>query len=928
MAQAKPLVHSLNAGEISAATLARVDQEKAKLWAETQENIIPFTIGKGMMRQGTTYLVSAKTHANRVREIAFVKSLEAQAGIEMSAGLLRIHVDDELVTIESATSTVTNGDFSSSTGWTLATSGDSVANINSTVSGSLWMAVPNRGGISSCTRTVTTSSSGTQHTLKIVVTRGPVTFRCGSTSGDDDYIEETTLETGTHYLSFTPTGDYHPYFLTRREPGIVVDSIEVATAGTMEFTAPWTEAELRQIQHAQSADVMYLAHDNWQTRKIERRGDASWSLVLYKFEDGPFTTDRTAKVRIKPAATRGNTTLTADAAFFRSEHVGALFRLTHDQFSATFGLGGEASFTDIWRVSGIKESTSVTFNDREFSYTTTGTWVGTVTMQRSISSEDAGFRDYEYDEGNGDPNFTTNQTITHADDTDNNNVIAWHRLGFKSGEYTSGSIQIAVTYQGHSGSGVCRVTAFNSSTSVDVEVLEDFKNTTYTDDWLEGEFSDRRGWPSAVAFHDGRLTFVREDKFRASESNDFTAFNLDTEGDSVSIQRDIATSGAVFQVNALLSLSRLIILTDGAEVPARSDAFDAPLTATNIAMKEADNVGSARRSPIKIGKRGFFIARSGVKIFRVVYNFEQQDYDADDVTEMHEDLGEDHSGFEELASQRHPQPYLWATMGDGQCGVLLTSPKHQIDGWVRFITGRAGGEDDVESVAVYPATTEDRVYLWVKRTINGSTVRYREKLCLRSEGIGSATTKLADCGVFSAGPTSSVTAAHLASETGLVAWGTNASSVSGFIGTLASDGASGSLSANASGVISLGATYTNVFVGLPYRGRYKSAKLAYGAQGGTALMAPKIVSQVGLLLMDVHRDALKVGPSFSKLTKYVIKSDTLDALADSEAVKSVHDDDMQPLGGTWSTDSRVCIQVNAGHPATIGGIAMDMKTNA
>jgi hypothetical protein len=176
---------------------------------------------------------------------------------------------------------------------------------------------------------------------------------------------------------------------------------------------------------------------------------------------------------------------------------------------------------------------------------------------------------------------------------------------------------------------------------------------------------------------------------------------------------------------------------------------------------------------------------------------------------------------------------------------------------------------------------------------------------------------------------SSVTAAQLAGETGLVAWGTNsATGVSGFIGTLSADGASGSLSADGSGVVALGGTYTNVFVGLPYRGRYKSAKLAYGAQGGTALLVPKIVDQIGLLMMDVHRDAVRVGPSFTKLTKYIIKSDTLDVLADSEAVKSVHDAIQQPLGGTWSTDSRVCIQVNAGHPATIGGIAMSIKTNS
>lgn len=924
MAQAKPLVHSLNAGEVSAATLARVDQEKARLWAETQENLFPFTIGKAMMRQGTTYLGDADDHSRRVRELPFIKSLTAQAGIEMSDGLLRIWVDDELVTREAVTSTVTNGDFSSSAGWTLTTSGDSVANINSTVSGALWMAVPNRGGVSTCTRSVTTSSAGTEHALRIVVTRGPVTFRCGSTSGGDDYIEEATLDTGTHSLAFTPSGTYHVYFATRQEPGIIVDSIEVEAAGVLEFSTPWDEDELREIQFTQSADVMYLTHTAWQPRKIERRGDASWSLVLYKFEDGPFTTNPTAKVRIRPTATRGNTTLTADAPFFRSEHVGTLLRLTHDSRNGTFGLGGENVFTDAWRVSGVVNS-GITPVERTFSYVTTGTWVGTVTMQRSLDGEDSGFHQVDYDASFGtDPDFTTNQTVSYDTAAADSNIVMWYRLGFESGDYTSGSILISVVYNGDTGAGIGRVTAFNSSTSVDVEVLEDFHDTSYTENWQEGEFSDRRGWPAAVTFHDGRLTFVREDKFRASESNDFTAFNLETEGDSASIQRDIATSGAVFQTNALLSLSRLNILTDGAEVPARSDAFDAPLTATNIAMKEADNVGSARRSPVKIGKNGYFIANSGIKLYRLIYNFEQQDYDAVDATELHEDLGEDHDGFEELAVQRHPQPYLWTVMGDGQCAILLTSPKHQVDGWFRLVT-----DGEVESVAIYPASLENRVYLWVKRTINGSTVRYREKLCLRSEALGAATTKLADCGTFAAGPVTSVTAAQLAGETGLVAWGTNSSTgVSGFIGTLSDDGSTGSLSANGSGVIQLGGTYTNVFVGLPYRGRYKSAKLAYGSEGGTSLMARKIISEVGLLMMDVHRDAIRVGPSFDRLIKYIIKSDTGIALTDALAVKETHDQILQPAGSSWSPDARVCVQINAGHPATIGGIAMAVKTNA
>jgi len=923
MAQARPLVHALNAGEVSVAALARVDQEKAKLWAETQENLFPFTIGKAMMRPGTTYLGEADDSTNKVRGIEFVKSLDAQAGLELSDGLLRIWVDDELVTRASVTSSVTNGDFSASTGWTLATSGNSVANINSTVSGSLWMAVPNRGGVSSCTRSVSTSSAGTQHALRIVVTRGPVTFRCGSTSGGDDYIRETSLDTGVHSLAFTPSGTYHVHFSSRREAGVIVDSVQVESAGVLEFTAPWSEDELFEIQDDQSGDIVYLTHINWQTRQIERRGDASWSLALYKADDGPFTTRRTSAVRLKPGATRGNTTLTADAAFFRPEHVGAMFRLTHDRFDATFGLGGEGVYTDTWRVTGVLGSGASDIG-RRFHYQTTGTWSGTITMQRSLDGEDSGFADYPYDDGAAnDPNFTTNVSVTHQGfEPDDNNLIAWHRLGFLPGDYTSGSVQIAIQHSGTSGAGVCRVTAYSSSTVVEVEVLDDFKDTSYTENWQEGEFSDLRGWPSAVAFHDGRLVLVREDKFRASESDNFTAFNLDTEGDSASIQRDIASSGSVFNSNALIPLSRLVILTDGAEVVARSDAFDTPLTPTNIALKNASTIGSKAAAPARIDKHGFYIARSGIKVYKLVYNFEQQDYDSEDATELHEDLGSDHDGFTELSVQRHPQPYMWAPMVDGECAILLSSPKHQISAWIRFITRGV-----VESVYVLPAVTEDRVYMWVRRTINGVTKRFLEKLCLRSDALGWGTTKLADCGVFVEGPVSSVTAAHLANETGLVAWGTNSTTgVYGVIGTVSADGSAGSLSANGSGVISLGGTYADVFVGLPYRGRYKSAKLAYGAQGGTSLLTQKRVAQVGLSLVDVHRDALMVGPSFTKLTKYTIRSDSGAALGDDETVKGVHDAITQPLGGQWSTDSRVCFQVNAGHPATVCGIVVDMET--
>ena len=915
MGKVQVLNHAFNVGEISKAGLARVDQARTRLAAEIQENLIPFVIGKGQFRPGTEHLESTEGD-NVARMIAFPGSGE---GVEdsilvMTDDTLRVVNNDVYVTRPSVTSTVTNGDFSASTGWTVTVGAGATGNINSTVSGALYMAAVARGSKVSCVRSVTTSSTGTLHALRIDVTRGPVIFRCGSSSGADDYITETTLETGLHSLAFTPSGTYYVYFETRRETGVIVDSITVESSGVMEFAAPWDETELREIRHAQSEDVMFMAHTNWQPRRIERRGDGenSWSIVLYKADTGPFTLDRTANVKLTPGATRGNTTLAADSAFFRPEHVGALFRLTHDQFSGTFRLADDLAFTNPWRIRGIIGDGG-NINDRNFSFQTTGTWAGTVTMQRSIDGPDSGFTDYPYVQSGSDPDFTTNQFISHLDDSDNNNLIAWHRLGFKDGDYTSGFITIAVQYDGQGESGICRVTGYSSATSVNIEVLSDFNNSEATAEWLEGEWSDYRGWPSSVEFHDGRIWWGRKDRFWASESDNFTGFSLETEGDSRTIQRSIAT-GATSLIRWMMSLQRLIFGTKEAEVSARSSAFDAPLTAEEITFKNASTQGVAAISPVKIDNYGVYVQRSTKRLYKIAYSVDAQDYTSDDLTRLNEDIAAD--GFTTVAVQRQPDTYVWGVRSDGQVGILILEPKEEVAGWCRFIPG-GGGE--VEDICVLPGndTEEDRVYLIVKRTIDSSTVRYIEKLAKYEEATGGATNKMADAFHFEVGPSSSVTAAHLANETGLIGWGTNTGT--GVAGPILD------LEANGSGVIALGATYTNVCVGIQYDWRWKSAKLAYGAQGGTALLQKKRVPLIGLLLENTHPDAISFGPDFTNMDPMPrVEQGTA---VDTDTIHETYDEVTFPFPGGWDTDSRVCLKGSAPYPATLNALVMVVDTN-
>lgn len=897
-------LHHFSTGEYSVAGLARIDQESTRLAAETQENLFPHAIGKGQARPGTGYI--ANTRANvRSRLLPFVRDINDVALLVLTNGYLRIVINDVVLTRPDVLSSITNGDFSSSVGWTQsATSGASTT----IAGGTLRMDANARGSSAYCERLATTASLGTEHAVEIHVTRGPVRFCCGSSSGGDQYISETVLDTGYHSLAFTPTSSpYYVRFLTREPRDSIVTSIVCSQPGVVELPAPWTTAQLGSIRFDQSADIVFLACRNWKQRKIERRGARSWSLVEYEADDGPFVAGNDT-VQMTPSGTSGNVSLVASSPIFKTTMQGSLIRLFHDRFDASFQLAGDNVFTDVFTTRGVVGDSYI-INDRNFRYAVTGTWSGTGRVQRSLSGPDGDFTDFSIDESTSLTTFTTNGTRDHQDVIESNNLIAFTRIGFIDGAYSSGVMNVAASYEGFSGEGVCRITDYNSVTNVAIEVLDNFNADSGTRSWEYGAWSDWRGWPSAVVFYDGRLWWGGEDDFWGSVSDNFYSYDENTDGDSGPIIRKVATGGQVSWVNWFLPLQRLIIGTAGAEVSVRSSSFDEPLTPTNITLKDASTRGSASVSPVKVDSRGVFVHRSNRAVYALYYSFEANDYVTKDLTRLNEDICG--TGIIELAVQREPETYVWAVRNDGQCCILIYDVEQGVEGWSRFVT-----DGVVESVCCLPGSVEDVVYLAVARTINGSTVRFIEKLALHSEAVGGSINKMADAATLTVGPATSVTLAHLANETGLIGWGTNADSVAVPLTNL---------TANGSGVISLGGTYTNVWVGMPYDWKYKSSKLAYGAGGGTALLQKKRISQFGLLLANTHRDAIQFGPDFTTMRNMDLVRDG--AAVSSSTVYDVYDEVPFAFPGEWNSDSRVCMKGSAPYPATLLGLVVGVETN-
>lgn len=890
MAKQVPPLLSFNRGEVSRHALARVDVDKLRLSAERQENWMPYVLGPMMLRPGLQYIGAvAGDKPNRL--IPFVFSNSDVALIELTPNLMRVWsvADDSetLVTRGSVTTTIVNGDFSSPAGWDLTsgtTSGASAVIANNV----LTLTCAPIGGRAQCTQQISSGlvGIGTPHAVKIVVERGPIRFYVGSASGGTDLIAFTTLDTGTHSLSFTPASAIYLHIESTDPQEKIVASVTVEPGGPMDIETTWDEDDLRHVRFDQSGDIIFCACAGQKQRKIERRAVGSWSFADYESGDGPFQAFNRSDITLTPEHYFGNTTLTADRDYFTARHVGCLFRLfTSGQLYKTV-LGAADAYTPAIRVTGVG-------NDRDFSWTASGSWAGTLTVERSFDGADSGFIKIE--------SRTVSGTYGVNDTFDNSEV--WYRVGFKAGEYTSGSVTVEFTYTGGGAAGIARVTSFVSPTQVNIEILRAFSSLQGTKDWLEGDWSDRSGWPTAVKIHEGRLWWAGRDRIWGSVSDNYTGFDIDTEGDAGPINRSIG-SGPVDTINWLLSLTRLLVGREGQEVSVRSSAFDEPLTPTNFGFKDCSTQGSLALQAAKIDTRGVFVQKSNRKVYELAFAAEGGDYRPRDLTRLNLDIGI--PGFVDIAVQRQPDTQLHMPLSNGEVAVLLYDIDDGVEAWWRVVTHGA-----VESVAVLPGRVEDRVYYSVLRYVDGYPRRTIEKMARRDECTGGQINKLADSFIVCEGSSTSVISGlgHLENED-VVVWG---------------NGEDRGVFTVRNGRISLSQEVTTAVVGLSYRADFKSAKLAYAASIGTALSQKKRIEQIGLVLIDTHAQGVQYGQSFEKLNDMPAVKDGVAVSAGT--IFAQYDMPMMALPGTWDTDARLCLRASAPRPATIAAAVIAMQTN-
>lgn len=328
--------------------------------------------------------------------------------------------------------------------------------------------------------------------------------------------------------------------------------------------APWTAAQLGQINWTQSADTLLVVHPDVAPRKITRTADNIWLLTSWNFHSkdnfvyAPHYKFAPPAVTLRPSATGGVVQLTASAPVFAASHVGARLRIQGKE------------------------------------------------------------------------------------------------------------VEITAVFSAVSAQGVAAQTLVGTSA---------------TEDWTEQVFSNARGWPVSVCFHQDRLVIGGSrdmpNRLWMSKSADLFNFDLGEGLDDEAIEFSILSD----QVNAIrhvFSGRHLQVFTSGAEWMVTGD----PLTPTSIQLFRQTRIGSRidrTIPPQDVDGATLFVPRSGSQLREFLFSDTEQAYQATDLAMLAHHLIDRPIDMCYDESRR----LLHLVMANGSISTLTVYRDEEVSGWTQ-----------------------------------------------------------------------------------------------------------------------------------------------------------------------------------------------------------------------------------------------------
>ena len=414
--------------------------------------------------------------------------------------------------------------------------------------------------------------------------------------------------------------------------------------------------------------------------------------------------------------------------------------------------------------------------------------------------------------------------------------------------------------------------------------------------------SSSNNYPSVVTFFEQRLVFAASNNNPQtvwfSKSADYLNFTVGTNADDALIYTIAAN-----QVNAIrfLSATRILVLgTSGGEY-VLTTTNDGPVTPTTTQIRKYSNYGTSQVQPVQVADVTLFLQRGSKKVreFRYVGEVDTAGYQAPDMTILAEHITE--GGVTQFAYQQEPDSIIWAIRADGTLLGMTYRRDEQVVAWHKHVIGGEydGGQAVVESIATLPnETSEDELYMVVKRTIDGTTKRYIEKLNVFEFGDQTTDAYFVDSGLsYSGGSVSSLSGLwHLPGET---------------LSVLA-NGASHPDRTVADGEISLAFSVTSASVGYGYTSEMQTLRLEAGSSDGTSQGKPKRIH--GITLRLYRTVGLEVGPAASDVDRIYFRDSSMPM---DQAVPLFTGDKTVEFPGGFEDDDRIYVRQTQPLPLTV-----------
>lgn len=261
--------------------------------------------------------------------------------------------------------------------------------------------------------------------------------------------------------------------------------------------------------------------------------------------------------------------------------------------------------------------------------------------------------------------------------------------------------------------GQARITAFTSSTVVQVEVLDDFTNTTAFTDGLVRElaFANDRGWPSCGTFHEERLWLAGSAQapqtLFASKVGAYFDFNDAQALDDYGMVFDLATD-KVSAIYNIISGRHLQILTSSAEFYVLPN--DDPITPNSLTVKRTTETGSSGPGVRWAAVEGatMFIQRGGHSLREFVFSDTEQAYKALNISLLSSHLLSSPTQLTHRpGTETDEADWVLVLNGDGTIAVLCTLRDQEVTAWSKWQLSTSVRSVGVVDTDVYAVVIAD-----------------------------------------------------------------------------------------------------------------------------------------------------------------------------------------------------------------------------